>query len=94
MGKIISVNRFRGNGQGVWMNDVIKTNTVSVFVSPTCQVIIRPPSQLTRLAGKFILDIFVILACGANPAAAHLTLPNHLHAEKQHTVYNMPKKAW
>lgn len=50
------------------------------FVSLTCQVIIRPPSQLTCLAGKFVLDVLVVLACGADPTATHLTLSNHLHA--------------
>lgn len=46
--------------------------------SPTCQVFIRPPSQLACLTGKLILDILVVLACRANPAAAHFTFPYHL----------------
>lgn len=51
------------------------------FVSPTFQVIIGPPSQLTCLAGELILNVLIVLTCGADPAAAHLALPNHLHAE-------------
>lgn len=54
----------------------------SGFVSPTCQLVIRPPPQLTRLAGKFILDVLIVLACGANPTAAHLALPDHLRGER------------
>ena len=53
-----------------------------MFVSPTFQFIIGPPSQLTRLAGELILDDLIVLARGADPTAAHLALPNHLHAER------------
>lgn len=49
--------------------------------SPTCQVIVGPPSQLTCLAGELVLNVLVVLACGADPTAAHLALPDHLHAE-------------
>ena len=55
---------------------------VSGFDSPTFQVIIGPPSQLTCLAGKLILDDLIVLACGADPTAAHLALPDHLHTER------------
>lgn len=48
----------------------------------TFQVIVGPPSQLTCLAGELILDVLIVLACGADPAAAHLALPNNLHAER------------
>lgn len=46
--------------------------------SPTCQLFIRPPSQLACLTGKLILDVLVVLARRANPAAAHFTFPYHL----------------
>lgn len=50
----------------------------------TCQVVIGPPSQLACLAGKLILDELIVLARGADPTAAHLALPDHLHAERPH----------
>lgn len=65
------------------MNIVYKIKSrLAQSVSPTFQVIIGPPSQLTRLTGKLILDDLIVFACGADPTAAHLALPNHLHAER------------
>lgn len=49
-------------------------------LSPTCQVVVGPPAQLARLAGELVLNVLVVLAGGADPAAAHLALPDHLHA--------------
>lgn len=48
--------------------------------SPTFQVIVGPPAQLARLAGELVLNVLIVLAGGADPAAAHLALPDHLHA--------------
>lgn len=46
----------------------------------TLQLFIRPPAQLTRLAGELILDIFIIFTGRADPTAANLPLPNDLEA--------------
>lgn len=63
-------------------------STLSIFLGihlefqqflPTCQVVVGPPAQLTSLAGELVLNILVVLAGSADPAAAHLTLPDHLH---------------
>lgn len=51
------------------------------FVFPTCQKIIGPPSQLTGLTGELILNVLVVLTRGADPTAAHLALPDHLHTQ-------------
>lgn len=48
--------------------------------SPTFQVVVGPPAQLARLAGELVLNVLIVLAGGADPAAAHLALPDHLHA--------------
>lgn len=46
---------------------------------PTCQFVVGPPAELTRFAGELVLNDLVVLAGSADPAAAHLTLPDHLH---------------
>lgn len=51
----------------------------SLEILPTCQVVVGPPAELACLAGELILNKLVVLAGSADPAAAHLTLPDHLH---------------
>ena len=60
-------------------------------VCHTFQLIIGPPAQLTGLAGELILHILVILAGGADPAAAHLSFPDHLHT---HTHIQSHTQRW
>ena len=45
---------------------------------PTFQLSFRPPAQLAGLACELILDVLIVFAGCANPAAAHLALPDHL----------------
>jgi len=46
------------------------------------QFLVRPPAELAGLAGELVLDELVVLAGGADPAAAHFSLPDHLGNEK------------
>lgn len=46
--------------------------------TPTLQFFVRPPAQLAGLACELVLDELVVLTGGADPAAAHLSLPDHL----------------
>lgn len=46
--------------------------------TPTLQFSVRPPAQLAGLACELVLDVLVVLTGGADPAAAHLSLPDHL----------------
>lgn len=54
-----------------WMDRFFKS-----FV--TCQFVIRPPAQITGLAGELVLYVLIVLTGSADPAAAYLTFPDHL----------------
>lgn len=49
----------------------------------TFQFSVWPPSQLTGLACELVLDILVVFAGGADPAAAHFSLPDNLSEIKR-----------
>lgn len=51
---------------------------VSEEYKHTFQFFVRPPAQVTGLARELILDVLVVFAGSADPAAAHLSLPYHL----------------
>ena len=65
---------------------------MSVGLSCTFQLLVGPPAQLACLAGELVLHVLVVLTGGADPAAAHLPLPDHLHththAQRAHTHTN------
>ena len=57
-------------------------------VNCTFQFVFRPPAKVADLAGKLIQDVLVVLAGRADPAAAHLPLPDHLYHTAGNTMYN------
>ena len=56
--------------------------TGRVLFGLTLQLFVRPPSDLTGLAGELVLNDLVIFAGRADPAAADLALSDHLTTHK------------